>query len=521
MSWSSWTGGRGLRGSVISLVRATTDRVLQDINQDIAPTEPVAVDEPSSPRSPGLSITTPTTNLPRDGPASPTTEKRDGLLGLPENFLRVAAARWPHRTGARSLQRAAGQDAYEKLLEGEIDAEDEEQLHLDVERSSVDGLEELYMPEHGIDEASLRAALMRLLHAWSVRHGAGAYCQGQNFVAMLLLAVMFHGAVSVWRRGGLDMEGGNSPSSPSTAAKISEDDLRRAEESAFWTFAAVMERILPSDFYSHPGMAGLQRDVRCLYQLFLLQRRAGRLPSPSSSEERPIGNEEWRDILRLAAYRWFVPCYVNCLPLPTLLIYWDKLFLRLPEPVPGPVTPNAATTPANEPLCAVHLQLALALIRATLEEAGDIVSSTERPEEGLGLGFDRLLRGALGHSDGHALVASAMRFEVTPRQLRFLRSHLVDEPAPKIAAQTGRPREPTLNGLEMAALRLMMSRKSESLPLWLLRQALLLNPPQPLPLAAVSRVRAGYYPRFVSTCALTFCAFALWTSRAVLTSGRG
>ena len=91
MSWSSWTGGRGLRGSVISLVRATTDRVLQDINQDIADERLQSASHHHRARQASASPT-PTTNLPRDGPASPTTEKRDGLLGLPENFLHGVAA---------------------------------------------------------------------------------------------------------------------------------------------------------------------------------------------------------------------------------------------------------------------------------------------------------------------------------------------------------------------------------------------------------------------------------------------
>jgi hypothetical protein len=358
----------------------------------------------------------------------------------------------------------------------------------------VDGLEELHLPGRGVDEPYLRAALARLLRAWCVRH-PGGYCQGVNFTGMVLLAVMHHG-------GGL----------------WGEDGARRAEESAFWTFVAVMELILPSDFHAHPGMPGLQRDVRCLFHLFLLQRRAGGLPRPSSTDERPVGEDEWRDILRLAAYRWFVPCFVNCLPLPALLLYWDRLFLRMPEPS------ASGGTPREPGLTSSHLQLALALLHASLEEAGDAVAAA-RPEEGLGLGFDRLLRGALANTDGERLVNKAAHFEVTPRQLRYLRTRLLADKAVAKGASAGRTEqrgpapEPTLSGLQTAALRLMSVRRSESMALWVLKQTLLLDPPQPLPLAALSYVRAYYYPRLVSSCALTFCAFCLYSSRAVL--GRG
>ena len=33
--------------------------------------------------------------------------------------------------------------------------------------------------------------------------------------------------------------------------------------------------------------------------------------------------------VRLAAYKWFVPCFVNQLPLGTLLLFWNRQLLRL------------------------------------------------------------------------------------------------------------------------------------------------------------------------------------------------
>lgn len=180
-------------------------------------------------------------------PSEATTEEElsssCGPLGLPEGLLRSCALRWPTRTGARSIEAAAGgPGAYSALLLGPVSVEDEEQIKMDVERSTVDDLETLYVGS--LDEATLRDALSRLLSAWCCRQ-PGGYCQGMNFVAMVLLVVMRHG-LDAW----------------------SEQAVRRAEESAFWTFVALMERILPADFYAAPSMPGLQRDVRVLFHLF-------------------------------------------------------------------------------------------------------------------------------------------------------------------------------------------------------------------------------------------------------------
>ena len=122
-----------------------------------------------------------------------------------------------------------------------MEPEDLEQVEMDVTRSCIDGLHEISPP--WFDEAWLAASLRRLLHAWCCRRPSG-YCQGMNFIGAVLLVVSLHG-VGVW----------------------GEQGARRAEEAAFWTFAALVELVLPTDFYSPPSMAGLQLDVRVLLQL--------------------------------------------------------------------------------------------------------------------------------------------------------------------------------------------------------------------------------------------------------------
>ena len=75
------------------------------------------------------------------------------------------------RAGGRALQHRAGPDAYARLLTVKISQEDADQIRMDVERSSVDGLEELF-PE-SLDALALCEALSRLLHAWCARRPNG------------------------------------------------------------------------------------------------------------------------------------------------------------------------------------------------------------------------------------------------------------------------------------------------------------------------------------------------------------
>ena len=426
-------------------------------------------------------------------PATPAIDSPDGDAGA-SWWLRRAAGRWPSRTGARWLQQHARPGYYEGLVASwgqAVHAEEQELVQLDVERSHVDGLEEYYPA--WLTEETLQAALTRLLMCWCSRHPDG-YCQGINFPAKVLLVVLYHGA------------DGNIPDeeAPSSAATPDERALSQSEELAFWTFTAMMELILPRDFYAAPDMPGLQVDARGLFELFLCSRLGARRSTDT----------EWRDILRLCAYKWFVPCYVNAVSLPTLLVYWDTLFLRRPPT-------------GQEGLSAAHLMLALALVSATLDETRDEMADS-RPEECLAHGFNRLLSGALAQVDAEALVATAARFEVSTRQLAYLRVHLAG-PAVHMARQRADsgegsdvmgmgappppPLEPSLNALHVVAFWLM--RQPKRLPLRVLKHTLLLQQPPPPPATPATRILPGQalFPALVSMCAIFFTACCLaWTA---------
>jgi len=236
-------------------------------------------------------------------------------------FLRHCASRWPHRTGGRALQRAAQRGAYEGLLAQEMCEADSEQVHLDMDRSAVEGLEHIYPPS--LTEAHLQGAIGRVLHAWCVRRPTG-YCQGLNFVAGVLIVVLMHG-VGVW----------------------GEQGAARAEETAFWTFVAILEVLLPADFYLPPSMAGLQADVRALHQLSRTEIAEVR---DAQRGRAAVSPDEWHSVLRLTAYKFFVPLFVNVVPLPTLLLCWDRLLLRQPPP------PRATAGAPRLGRCVAHVQ---------------------------------------------------------------------------------------------------------------------------------------------------------------------
>ena len=104
-----------------------------------------------------------------------------------------------------------------------------------------------------------------------------------------------------------------------------------------------------------------------------------------------------------------------------------------------------------------QVQLALALLSLSIEPALSVMA--HRPEEGMGLGFDTLLRGAAAAHDGLALVASAAAFEISAEQLAFLRARLSHAPnaaaaaggggAPRRGLATRAPSEPGLSGIEV------------------------------------------------------------------------
>ncbi|KIL59002.1 hypothetical protein M378DRAFT_85653 [Amanita muscaria Koide BX008] len=117
--------------------------------------------------------------------------------------------------------------------------------------------------------------LRRVLTAYSRRNPAVGYCQGMNLVASTLLLVFAD------------------------------------EEDAFWTLAAIVERILPEDFFS-PSL--LPSRACPLVLLDYVQEYIPKL----------YGHLNELDVdLAAICFSWFLSLFTDCLPVETLFRVWD------------------------------------------------------------------------------------------------------------------------------------------------------------------------------------------------------
>ena len=239
-----------------------------------------------------------------------------GDVGGWRNFLHRCARTCNARSGGVALQRAAGAaGSYAALLACELGEEDSDQIAADVGRSAVDDIGVVLGDL--VFEAALREALGRVLRAWCARR-AGGYCQGMNFAASVVLAVM---------RAGRPAGGGSgaasptapSPTAPSPTAAAAE--WEEWEEAAFWTFVGMVGYSHPADFYAAPEMAGLQRECRVLQILARSELRA----------LRGLNDDEVNAVLHLLSYKWFIPFYVNCVPIRTHTPLLGSLGLLTPR----------------------------------------------------------------------------------------------------------------------------------------------------------------------------------------------
>lgn len=399
-------------------------------------------------------------------------------------FLARSAVAWPKASGALALLQAAPPDHYAQLAASEIATSDREQIELDLNRSTVDGLASI----SAYDAATAQSALGRLLHAWCARRPAG-YCQGMNFVAAVLLAVMSHreaplsahlpAHVIPIRPRGEEREV-DFAAAAAQAGSSAAEGVGNGEEVAFWTFVALIELCFPADFYAPPAMAGLQREARALQQL-------ARREAPTLYGSTAVARADLDSILALVAYKWFVPCFVDQMPLPTLLLAWDRLLFR-----PMRARPVG--------LSAAHLRLALSVLASSEHVLAELLAG--EGEEAVGHGFNHLLEASIGATS--AVVKRAEAIEVCPEQLAYLRSRLA---ATEVSADAARQsRDEVMTPLETIHLALL-SRRSPA-PILLLKRALLLQPLPPPP-GRLLPMLPGHLEEVAAACATTFVAFLL------------
>eukprot|EP00873_Tetraselmis_striata_P005860 jgi/Tetstr1/426124/TSEL_016452.t1 len=133
-------------------------------------------------------------------------------------------------------------------------------------------------PGHPVMDSYGRAALRRILRAYSLRNPCVGYCQGMNFVAGTLLLFM-------------------------------------DEEDAFWCLTSIIENLMPG-YYSLAMMAP-QVDQRVFHRLI-----AEHFPTLSMHFESLCVDPA------CVTSHWFLCLFVNALPLETCLRVWDVLFLE-------------------------------------------------------------------------------------------------------------------------------------------------------------------------------------------------
>jgi hypothetical protein len=132
-----------------------------------------------------------------------------------------------------------------------------------------------------VDNPDLQGILVRVLCAYSRRNCSVGYCQGFNFMALVLL------------RAGLE------------------------EEEAFWVLAAMVELVLPMDYYTN--MLAVVVDQKILQGCI-----AQRLPDLASHMAKIELDSS------LFTVQWVICLFANTLPHNLVVALWDRLFTEGP-----------------------------------------------------------------------------------------------------------------------------------------------------------------------------------------------
>lgn len=248
-------------------------------------------------------------------------------VGIPHE---LRAKVWPEMSGAAAKSASAqlGPNYYERLLRtvDEKEAEDVASRKLvegtrgagDQPRAPWDLLDTIEQidkdlmrtfPGHRtIANPHGQAALRRLLRAYcGGRNPRTGYCQGMNFLAAMLLCVM--------DKGGLGKPEPPADASSSDAA-ASSLHVSTGEEGAFWMMVVLVERLLPSDYFTD-GLTGVRVDSEILVDLM-----KERLPSLHAH----LKKHELLMLLPMVTTQWFISLFVYWLPTETLLRLWDCFF---------------------------------------------------------------------------------------------------------------------------------------------------------------------------------------------------
>jgi hypothetical protein len=181
---------------------------------------------------------------------------------------------WMDVSGAKKLK-LANPGYYAKLLaesKRDVNQEAANQIELDLPRTFPD-----HVSFRGSEETVMTIRLRHVLMAYANRNKVVGYCQGMNFIAGIMLLFL-------------------------------------DEESAFWLLCALLELILPVDYYAQ-DLSGCNVDLRVFK--YMLNKRYPKLMK--SCEEAGLGVEFF-------GLEWFIALFGKTLPIETTLRVWDCVF---------------------------------------------------------------------------------------------------------------------------------------------------------------------------------------------------
>lgn len=194
--------------------------------------------------------------------------KRYTRKGIPGEHRSLV---WMTMSGAMGRMHA-NPTVYQQLLDGPKNDVLVDVIRTDIHRTFPENIYFADAPE------GKRQPLFNVLVAFAHHRQDIGYCQGLNFITGLFLLIV------------------------------------KEEEKSFWLLDALVGGIVPEGYYS-PALLGLKTDTRVLLELLRVK-----CPGVFSKLE----NEGVS--LELVTTKWFICCFVDVLPVETVLRIWDCLF---------------------------------------------------------------------------------------------------------------------------------------------------------------------------------------------------
>lgn len=213
-----------------------------------------------------------------------------GKLRAPhDTFAKEVGQRWFVGSGGEALKNEAKADAcYQDYVneKKEISAADKEQIAKDLKRTKASSLTQPTIKAflEQIPPLEMRGWLDNVLSAFCVRHRSLGYAQGMDYIVMFLLGF-------------------------------------QTEEQAFWTFSAIVEKILPTDFYSPPPqmMNGYMAEKKLVLKL-----ACDCFPQIVKA----VSATQLKATLDIMAPKWMICLFVDSVPLDCECMILESFFYR-------------------------------------------------------------------------------------------------------------------------------------------------------------------------------------------------